>query len=330
MKRTRRGAARRIVLWACLVAAAALLSPACLVTIPDVVVASACGAAPNGDSPWVPAGYSQVFGDEFDEPALDTSKWWTRFVTNGGTLNTLPSNGEHEFYGEQDNHVMTGSSLELTAYHVSDTDPQGLYYRSGMIRSKTLMRYGYLEARVRVPAARGVWPAFWLFPENGASPPLVVVFSFVDNGTTDKGNTLHTEAQTDTSDTQGGAFLYTDPHFDESVTSWTASFNFPDCFHVVGLLWDETSLTVYVDGQMIVKRAYKWVIMGGATADRAHLLLNLAIGGHSGTFIADPMGIDSAQFPQAFEVDYVRVYQKNVDVGTSQIGQDLCPGDGGC
>src|SRR5262249_44324161 len=123
----RRGAARRIVLWAGLAAATVLPSPACVVTIPDVVPAGACAPAPSEDSPWVPAGYSRVFGDEFDEPALDTSRWWTRYVTNGGTLNTLPSNGEHELYGVQDNHVMTGSSLALTAYHVNDTDPQGLY-----------------------------------------------------------------------------------------------------------------------------------------------------------------------------------------------------------
>jgi len=39
---------------------------------------------------------------------------------------------------------------------------------------------------------------------------------------------------------------------------------------------------------------------------RFHLLLNLAVGGTWG----GAQGIDTAIFPQAMEVDYVRVYQK--------------------
>jgi len=40
---------------------------------------------------------------------------------------------------------------------------------------------------------------------------------------------------------------------------------------------------------------------------RFHLILNLAIGGGLG----GRKGIDNNLFPQVFEIDYVRVYQKN-------------------
>ena len=43
----------------------------------------------------------------------------------------------------------------------------------------------------------------------------------------------------------------------------------------------------------------------GTSAGPAEVLLNLAIGGHSDTFIADSSGIDDSRFPQGLEVDYL-------------------------
>ena len=41
------------------------------------------------DSPFVPQGYARVAGDEFNEPQLDTSKWWTRYIYNNGMEDKL-------------------------------------------------------------------------------------------------------------------------------------------------------------------------------------------------------------------------------------------------
>ncbi len=57
---------------------------ACL-TLTPLAVASAAAAAQSS----VPSGYVEVFGDEFDEKQLDTSKWWTRYIHNGGMLDFL-------------------------------------------------------------------------------------------------------------------------------------------------------------------------------------------------------------------------------------------------
>jgi hypothetical protein len=35
-------------------------------------------------------------------------------------------------------------------------------------------------------------------------------------------------------------------------------------------------------------------------------------------------------FPQGLEIDYVRVYQTQMNVSQSSTGQDLCPDSGGC
>jgi beta-glucanase (GH16 family) len=279
------------------------------------------------DSPWVPSGYDRVFADEFDAPSLDTSKWWTRYVYNGGTLDFL--NDEVERYREQNNHVMTGSTMKLTAYAPGDARSANLgagLYASGMVRSKVTAKYGYFETRVKMPAGLGAWPAFWLTAEAPSWPPEIDIFEFVNNGVEDKTNMLHTGVIDHGA--QGSAFLSSDPNFNTQWTFWTAPYAFPDAFHVVALLWDETSATTYVDGLPIVKRGYKWVHDDGSDAGYAHVLLNFALGGQW----AGRHGIDNGAFPQALEVDYVRVYQRAGahDTSVSTTGQDLCPAGGGC
>src|SRR5580704_7712499 len=86
--------------------------------------------AGNGiDSPYVPAGYHKVFGDEFPTANLDTTKWWTRYIYANGTLDYL--NDEWPWYRENDNHVIMNNRLHLTARLPGDGSIE-----SGMVRSK--------------------------------------------------------------------------------------------------------------------------------------------------------------------------------------------------
>ena len=214
--------------------------------------------------------------------------------------------------------------MSLTARKVDPSTNNGYPYQSGMLRSKTIVKYGYLEARVKMPGGLGVWPAFWLNAEASPWPPEIDIFEFVNNGQEDTVNMLHTGVIDHGA--QGSSFLYSDPNFNTQWTFWTAPYNFPDAFHVVALLWDETSATTYVDGQEIVSRGTKWVHDDGSDGGYAHVLLNLAIGGQW----AGRHGVDENAMPEGLEVDYVRVYQKNIDVATSTIGHDFCPAGGGC
>ncbi|HET7542645.1 MAG TPA: family 16 glycosylhydrolase [Polyangiaceae bacterium] len=281
-------------------------------------------------SPWVPAGYDLVFDDEFEGATLDTGKWWTRYPYAGGTQDTL--NDEAERYRENGNHVMTGSTLKLTAYKNNPDSSHA--YSSGMVRAKTLIRYGYLEARVKMPKGIGAWPAFWMVSEPGDGnpnalswPPEIDIFEFVNNGVEDRTNMLHTGVIDHGAQTS--AFLYTDPNFNSQWTYWTAPFDFTESFHVIGLLWDENDqVTTYVDGTRLVTRSYHWLHDDASDAAFANVQLNYAIGGQW----AGRHGIDDTVFPQAFEIDYVRVYQKASDhrIVQSSIGVELCPPGGGC
>jgi beta-glucanase (GH16 family) len=103
---------------------------------------------------------------------------------------------------------------------------------------------------------------------------------------------------------------------------YTAPFNFPDDYHVIGLLWDtDDTLTYYCDGVELMKGTYKWKIWDGTDAPYAHILLNLDIGGKW----AGRYGIDDSAFPQAMCIDYVRVYQKKGQtlMGQGLVGHDL-------
>jgi beta-glucanase (GH16 family) len=295
---------------------------ACL-TLAPLAVASAAATAQSS----VPSGYVEVFGDEFDEKQLDTSKWWTRYIHNGGMLDFL--NDEQQRYRESGNHVMTGHSLILMAKR---TGPGR--YESGMIRSKRTFKYGYFEARAKVPRGRGVWPAFWLASGRRAGdgkigwPPEIDIAELVNNGAEDTTAMLHVSAKSNGA--QGLQVLYTDPAFDGRWSYWRAPFDFADAFHVFAALWDDDdTVAVSVDGRLVYKARYKWVYDDGSPAGYASVLLNLAIGGAKW---AGRHGVDDAAFPQGFEVDYVRVYQKagRQRSEPDTTGTDLCPPRGGC
>ncbi|MDB5815506.1 MAG: hypothetical protein JWN23_2623 [Rhodocyclales bacterium] len=256
------------------------------------------------DGSYVPAGYGLAFNDEFNGTSLNTDKWFTRYIYDGGTKDRL--NDEQQRYRDNNNHVIANGVLSLVARKVSSNDPQGVDYESGMIRSDWTTRYGYFEARVKMPGAIGVWPAFWLNSDVAETgdlrwPPEIDIFEFVNNGGEDRTNMLHTGAVEPYRN-----FLFLDPAFNQWWDYWTAPFNFNEGWHTVGAAWTPMSMTTYVDGREIMSRAYEWKDTNGVLAGPAHILLNLAIGGHW----AGRYGIDAAAFPQALQIDWVRAYKK--------------------
>jgi beta-glucanase (GH16 family) len=275
----------------------------------------------DAPSPTVPAGYDLVFSDEFNGPALDTSKWWTRYVYDNGMLDRL--NDEKQVYRENRNHVMTGSSVKLTAAYKAGGN--GIDFESGMLRSKTTVRNGYFEARVKMPKGKGAWPAFWLNGEDAAWPPEIDIFEFVNNGTDDRSNMLHTNVIDQGA--QKASWGTTDAAFNRQYFYWTAPFDFTDDFHTIAALWTDRAVTTYVDGKAIATRNYSWVHNDGRDAGMAHILLNFAVGGQW----AGRYGVDQA-FPGGFEVDYLRAYQPagGHRTGASTVGRDLCPSPTTC
>lgn len=257
----------------------------------------------------VPPGYSLVFNDEFGGSAVKRPKWFTRYINGNETTDRL--NDEKQRYRDNANHRFADGILSLTARKVRSDDPQGINYESGMLRSDFTFRYGYVEARVRMPGGRGVWPAFWLASDVDAQgrhawPPEIDIFEVVNNGVEDTMDMLHTGVIVPTGAAPAPT-LYADTAYSPTWTYWRAPYRFNDGWHTVAIEWTPEAVSTFVDGRRIVTRAYRWTRSDGTPAGPAHLLLNLAIGGSW----AGRHGIDDSAFPQALQVNWVRVYQKS-------------------
>lgn len=256
---------------------------------------------------YVPEGYALVFNDEFAGATLNRRKWFTRYVYSSESLDRL--NDENQRYADNDNHRVAGGMLSLVAKKLERSQPSGINYESGMIRSDWTGRYGFYEARVKMPSGVGTWAAFWLNSDVSESgrlghPPEIDIFEFVNNGKDDKVDKIHSAATRTPTGT--ARFLYQHERFIEKHQDFRAPFAFDAGFHTIGCEWTPSELSLFVDGLKIYTRTFDWKYKDGELAGPAHVLLNLAIGGQW----AGRYGIDDAAFPQALVIDWVRVYQK--------------------
>jgi beta-glucanase (GH16 family) len=266
--------------------------------------------------PVLASGWVVVFEDDFSGTSLDRSKWYTRYIYNNGKLDHLKD--ERQRYRDNGNHQLADGILNLVAQR---PDAKGLY-PSGMIRSRQTFRYGYFEARIKLPKGRGLWPAFWLnsdYDERGklSWPPEIDIMEFVQNGVTEHPNMVHSTVQLGKKKVQGGEWLYRDKSFHEKWTFYNAQQDLTADWHVFGLLWEEDdTVTAFFDGKKLWQRQYRWVYDDGRQAGPAHILVNLAVGGKW----AGAGGIDNAAFPATLQVDYVRVCKR----ATNAVGQETC------
>jgi len=269
-------------------------------------------------SPTRPAqaeGWVITFEDNFDGHSLDRSKWYTRYIYDHGKMDHF--NDELQRYREK-NQIFEDGILNLVA---EKPNAKGLY-ASGMIRSRQTFRYGYFEARIKMPPGKGLWPAFWLnsdYDENGKTdwPPEIDIMEYAPNRVTEHPNMVHSNVALSSPNTQGGEWLYRDPKFNEKWTFYDAPDDMTKDWHVYGMLWDtDDTVTVYLDGKKLWQRTYRWLYKDGRQAGPAHILLNLAVGGKW----AGAGGIDNAAFPASLQVDYVRVCKR----ATNVTGQETC------
>ena len=89
-------------------------------------------------------------------------------------------NTSYGSYAVDENVVLSRGRLHLVADNkpVVGTDPAGTYrYTEGFISShdKFFQAYGYWEICTRFPAGKGLWPAFWLIPQDRSWPPEIDV-----------------------------------------------------------------------------------------------------------------------------------------------------------
>ena len=258
------------------------------------------------------AGWELVFSDEFNGDKLDRTKWATRYLYQNETMDHF--NDENQRY--RDGHVVADGVLNLIAKKMPGSVS---LYESAMIRSHRTFYYGYYEARVFLPNAKGVWPAFWLeadYDIDGKTwhPPEIDIFEFVINGVEDKANSLHSNVVGPWSAQQ---YTYVDRSFELKFQNLYGSEDLNQGWHTVGFVWAPDKISLFWDGKLTYTRNYQWLRSDGKLGPPAHVDLNFAVGGSKW---AGRHGIEEAAFPQIFKIDYLRVCQYT----TSERGGRQC------
>ncbi len=249
------------------------------------------------------ASMSLVWSDEFDGSSLDTGNW-TADIGDGCPGLCGWGNNELEYY-RAENVTVAGGNLVLTARQESYG---GRSFTSGKVhtRNKHSFLYGRVEMRAKIPTGGGMWPAFWMMPQDdayggwAASGEIDIMESA--NATTSIGGTLHFGGGWPDNASTGGSYS-------------EGGSNFADQFHVYAVEWDTTEIRWYVDDTLYsTKQSSQWYSDGAPGNPLApfdqdfYIILNTAVGGNY-TGCTEP-GCITATLPQEFLIDYVRVYQE--------------------
>jgi beta-glucanase (GH16 family) len=249
------------------------------------------GVAPGGPA-------TLVFAEEFEGDSLSPDIWFSE--TGDGSQYGIPGwgNNEQQWYLPE-NAVVSDGVLKVTAKRQV---VNGFQYTSARIntRDRFAFRYGRIEARIKLPAGQGLWPAFWLLAQD--SP----YGEWAASGEIDIMEAVNLDGT-------GGNEILGTIHFggespDNQFTSvyYTPATDITDDYHVYAVEWDRTELRWYIDDVLYAVQN-SWFSTAApfpAPFDQPfYILLNVAVGGNL------PGEPDPAlALPATMEVDWVRVY----------------------
>jgi len=254
-------------------------------------------------------GYKLVWQDEFNKDGAPDTAYW-RFE------NGFVRNQELQWYQTENAYCKNGyliiegrrEARVNPVYEAGSNDwkkkRDSIHYTSSSIntRGKQIWKYGRFVMRGRIDISAGLWPAWWTlgvagkWPSNGE----IDIMEYYNSKLlaniacgTETPNKAEWFSKTKPTDSLGGA-------------AWASQF------HIWRMDWDENSIKLYVDEQLMNSVELSKLVNKDGTGinpftQSHYMLLNLAIGGANG---GDP---SRTKFPNKFEVDYVRVYQKQVD-----------------
>lgn len=253
-------------------------------------------------------GWRLVWADEFSGRSLDQHRWKAQdrstFGNGNGELACLMARPANIVLG--DGQVRLRALREqppLPCGVKDDRFPAGRPYSSAMISTQglTSWTYGRFEIRARLPThagtSAGLWPAFWLRPDDGGKGELDVLEAIGSGPGGAESTSVHHTLWYDYSGTV---------RKQSSTTTFPSGSSPSDGFHVYAMEWERDSIRFYVDGRLTYRRTLEttpW--LHDAFARPFFLRLNLAVGG---SWPGAPTS--QTQLPADYAIDYVRVYQR--------------------
>jgi beta-glucanase (GH16 family) len=278
-------------------------------TLVALAATTACGGAaaatatpPQDTTKVTPIVWNQVWSDEFEGTAgtsVDPAKW--TFDSGDGCTsgNCGWGNNEKEFYTNGTENVsLDGQGHLAIVARLSALSVSCYYgpcrYTSGKIttRGKLAAAPGRVEARIKLPAGQGLWPAFWMLGNDFSTVgwPASGELDIMEN----KGS-----APSISSSAIHG------PGYSGNTPFAHASSIAPADFHLYAVQWNANYARFLVDGVVHYEvRSSDLQRYGASILDKPYfIILNLAVGGN---FDGDPKS--DTILPATMLVDYVRVY----------------------
>ena len=289
---------------------------------------------PTDTENWNP---EPVWRDEFDGNSLDGTKWT---ALNGGWKDE--NQQVRNCYTRSDENInVSGGNLNLIGLYKPGATCTGGNTKTGnftsgfvQTKNKAYFKYGYIEARIKMPKNKSTWPGFWMSPNNSPYGP----------GWPDWGEIDIVEAKG-----SNGQFAASDAHWRDKNTPTgqtgshrnrqgvipSSKFGTNDTteWHTYGVKWTEGKLEYFIAGELHhtiteFKNSNSTGSPNGPFDQDFFLRLNLAIGGN---YIDSPwddptssVGAANGEgFPATMSIDYVRVYErrkpKEVEVKDTQL-----------
>ena len=240
-----------------------------------------------------------VFSDEFNGPAgsqPDPARWGYDIGRYGANA------GEMQYYTDRPANVSMDGRGDLRIVARPEPYHRALY-TSGRIQTRNQFnpQYGRIEARIKVPAGRGLLPAFWLLGSD-----------------VDEGTPWPQSGEIDAMEIRGNdpSIYYGTVHGPEvgdpsndipEQRTQSAPARFSDGFHVYGIEWRQNVIQFLVDGVPVGSALTdsSYAALGGQWAFNKpfFLILNLAVGnGWTGRPTI------TTRWPAVMLVDWVRAY----------------------
>lgn len=247
---------------------------------------------PNGDKIDL-SKFELVFSDEFDGNEL-SNVWEPHHFGMGDTVTRRGS------YWNKKLAEVYGGNLHIKVKYlengVNPGDPAG-WYTAGIDTNGTFNpKYGYFEVRCILPAAKGLWSAFWLWsPGVNSSSPSGVVGSEIDVFESPYYAKFSNNMVSGNIHTRG----YEENHKALGAKHVRVSGNPYNEYNTYGVEWNENEYIFYLNGQ-------EWYRTNFDTPSQAEefLILSVEVGGKDA--VPDT---PNTNFESEFIVDYVRAYQ---------------------
>jgi len=270
-----------------------------VITLAAICIFPRSGVRAQQNSPDSYADWKLIWSDEFNGPAgpPDPVKWTFNIGHNGW--------GNHELENYTTRNARLDGMGHLIISALWDKDAAFPYTSARILTHKLFsVQYGMIEARMKLPAGPGLWPAFWMLGENISSVgwPKCGEIDIMENvpqlGPSQIASSLH------------APFVNSG-----NVYNISRHYHFPSGqtilgFHTYGMIWTPQEISFFIDDPQNIfityTRAYVESRSGIWAFDHPFfIILNLAVGGD---WPGKPN--NTTVFPAQMVVDYVRVYQR--------------------